>query len=148
MSKSAEKMIELVRDGVGTAMPETVSGESVMQDESGYVFLRLAVSVHKDIITQAGYYASEEIPIDTAAAMASAAQLMKNRAIMSAALLGAKDIETALEFDGEARTENGQAVKIAEMMMKECLRNYSMKYNIARDERLKNRPKGDQSEGK
>ena len=148
MSKSAEKMIELVRDGVGTAMPETVSGESVMQDESGYVFLRLAVSVHKDIITQAGYYASEEIPIDTAAAMAAAAQLMKDRAIMSAALLGAKDIETALEFDGAARTENGQAVKIAEMMMKECLRNYSMKYNIARGERLKNRPKGDQSEGR
>ncbi len=148
MSKTAEKMIELVRDGVGTAMPETVSGESVMQDENGYVFLRLAVSVHRDIITQAGYYASEEVPIDTAAAMAAATQLMKDRAIMSAALLGAKDIETALEFDDAAHAENGQAVKIAEMMMKECLRNYSMKYNIARGERLKNRPKGDQPEGR
>lgn len=139
MSKSAEKMIELVRDGVGTAMPETVSGESVMQDESGYVFLRLAVSVHKDIITQAGYYASEEIPIDTAAAMAAVTQLMENKAIMSAALLTGKDIESALDFDDAARTENGKAVKIAEMMMKECLRNYSMKYNISRSERLKKR---------
>lgn len=139
MSKSAEKMTELVRGGVGMEMPANVSGESVMQDETGYVFLKLAISVHRDIITRAGYYAAEEIPIDTAAAMAAATQLMENKAIMSAALLTGKDIESALDFDDAARIENGKAVKIAEMMMKECLRNYSMKYNIARSERLKKR---------
>lgn len=139
MSNSAEKMTALVRGGIGTEMPANVSGESVMQDETGYVFLKLAISVHRDIITRAGYYAAEEIPIDTAAAMAAVTQLMENKAIMSAALLTGKDIESALDFDDTARIENGKAVRIAETMMKECLRNYSMKYNIARSERLKKR---------
>ncbi len=139
MSAAIEKMIELVKNGVGTKMPDTVSGESLMQDEKGYVFLRLSISVHKDIITQVGYYASEEIPIDTVAAMAAVTMLMTDKAIMAAALLNAKNIEEALEFDDDARAENEQAVKIAEMMMKECLRNYSAKYNTARAERLKKR---------
>ena len=139
MSSIVEKMLEFIKNRTGTAMPETVSGESVMQDEKGYVFLKLSISVHKDIITQAGYYASEEIPIDTAAAMAAVTVLMKDKAVMAAALLGTKDIEDALEFDDAARAENEQAVKIAEMMMKECLRNYSAKYNAAREERLKKR---------
>lgn len=139
MSRATEKMLELVKIGIGTRMPETVSGESLMQDENGHVFLRLSISVHKDIITKAAYYASEEVSIDTAAAMAAVTVLMTDKAIMAAALLCVKDIESALEFDDTARTENGQAVKIAEMMMKECLRNYSAKYNIARAERLKKR---------
>ena len=133
MSRATEKMLELIKAGTGTEMPETVSGESLMQDETGYVFLKLAISVHKDIITQAAYYASEEIAIDTAAAMAAV------KAIMAAALLHAEDIEDMLEFDATARAENGQAVKLAAMMMKECLRNYSAKYNIARTERLNRR---------
>ena len=139
MSRATEKMLELIKAGTGTEMPETVSGESLMQDETGYVFLKLAISVHKDSITQAAYYASEEIAIDTAAAMAAVTALMTNKAIMAAALLHAEDIEDMLEFDATARAENGQAVKLAAMMMKECLRNYSAKYNIARTERLNRR---------
>ena len=71
--------------------------------------------------------------------MAAVTVLMKDKAIMAAALLGTKDIEDALEFDDVARAENEQAIKIAEMMMKECLRNYSAKYNAAREDRLKKR---------
>ena len=132
-------MIELVRNKTGEILPENVDAESVMQDETGYVFLKLAIAVKKDIITSAGYYASEEIPIDTAAAMAAVTQLVKDRAIMSAAMLTADDIGNYLEFDEQLYNENGQAVKIAEIMLKECLRNYSMKYNALREERLRNK---------
>ena len=139
MNNAYDKMIELVRNKTGEILPENVDAESVMQDETGYVFLKLAIAVKKDIITSAGYYASEEIPIDTAAAMAAVTQLMKDRAIMSAAMLTADDIGNYLEFDEQLYNENGQAVKIAEIMLKECLRNYSMKYNALREERLRNK---------
>ncbi|MFR5781426.1 MAG: hypothetical protein ACLUEK_06110 [Oscillospiraceae bacterium] len=62
--------------------------------------------------------------------------LAKDKAIMAASLIRAADIEKALPADdpGAAR-----AAAVAELMLHECLRNYSMNYNLARAERLRKR---------
>ena len=46
----------------GTEMSASPVAESSMQDEGGYVFLRLAIIVERDIISQCGFYTAPEIP--------------------------------------------------------------------------------------
>lgn len=46
----------------GTEMSASPGAESCMQDEDGYVFLRLAIFVERDIISQCGFYTAPEIP--------------------------------------------------------------------------------------
>lgn len=43
-----------------------------MQDEGGYVFLRLAIIVERDIISQCGFYTAPEIPGSIVDAMVQA----------------------------------------------------------------------------
>ena len=101
--------------------PQAPAAESVMRDEAGHEFIRLGIGVRRDIITEA---------------MAEMTALAKDKAIMAASLIRAADIEKALPADdpGAAR-----AAAVAELMLHECLRNYSMNYNLARAERLRKR---------
>ena len=89
--------------------PQAPAAESVMRDEAGHEFIRLGIGVRRDIITELGFTLDPELPAD---------------------------IEKALPADdpGAAR-----AAAVAELMLHECLRNYSMNYNLARAERLRKR---------
>ncbi len=99
--------------------PQAPAAESVMRDEAGHEFIRLGIGVRRDIITELGFTLDPELPADIAEAMAEMT-----------------DIEKALPADdpGAAR-----AAAVAELMLHECLRNYSMNYNLARAERLRKR---------
>lgn len=93
----------------GTEMSASPGAESCMQDEGGYVFLRLAIFVERDIISQCGFYTAPEIP---------------------------GSIKSALSELNLSDSELKKSADIAALMLHECLRNYSMKYNQARQERL------------
>ena len=52
MATDIEKMLRLVTERVGTRLPESIQAESVMQDEEGHVYLRLAIAVQEKLETQ------------------------------------------------------------------------------------------------
>ena len=81
----------------GTEMSASPVAESSMQDEGGYVFLRLAIFVE---------------------------------------LISGERIKSALSELKLSDSELKKSADIAALMLHECLRNYSMKYNQARQERL------------
>ena len=70
----------------GTEMSASPVAESSMQDEGGYVFLRLAIIVERDIISQCGFYTAPEIPGSIVDAMSAIAEAAEGKAIMAAAL--------------------------------------------------------------
>ena len=69
----------------------------------------------------------------------AAAGLAENRAIMSASLIGSADIERELSDGGPLDEADKPSAAMAALMLHECLRNYSMRYNQLREERLKRR---------
>ncbi len=107
-----------------------------MQDEGGYVFLRLAILVERDIISQCGFYTAPEIPGSIVDAMSVIAAAAEGKAIMAAALISGESIKSALSELNLSDSELKKSADIAALMLHECLRNYSMKYNQARQERL------------
>lgn len=107
-----------------------------MQDEGGYVFLRLAIFVERDIISQCGFYTAPEIPGSIVSAMSAIAAAAEGKAIMAAALINSKSLKSALSELNLSDSELKKSADIAALMLHECLRNYSMKYNQARQTRL------------
>ena len=120
----------------GTEMSASPGAESCMQDEGGYVFLRLAIVVERDIISQCGFYTAPEIPGSIVSAMSAIAAAAEWKAIMAAALINSKSLKSALSELNLSDSELKKSADIAALMLHECLRNYSMKYNQARQERL------------
>ena len=120
----------------GTEMSASPGAESCMQDEGGYVFLRLAIFVERDIISQCGFYTAPEIPGSIVDAMSAIAAAAEWKAIMAAALINSKSLKSALSELNLSDSELKKSADIAALMLHECLRNYSMKYNQARPERL------------
>lgn len=120
----------------GTEMSASPGAESCMQDEGGYVFLRLAIFVERDIISQSGFYTAPEIPGSIVSAMSAIAAAAEGKAIMAAALINSKSLKSALSELNLSDSELKKSADIAALMLHECLRNYSMKYNQARQERL------------
>lgn len=120
----------------GTEMSASPGAESCMQDEGGYVFLRLAIFVERDIISQCGFYTAPEIPGSIVDAMSAIAAAAEWKAIMAAALINSKSLKSALSELNLSNSELKKSADIAALMLHECLRNYSMKYNQARQERL------------
>lgn len=145
MATDIERMLRLVTERVGTRLPESIQAESVMQDEEGHVYLRLAIAVHRDIINEIGYYAHPDVSVDVAAAMAALTQLARGKAIMAASLITAGTIAAELSDGDRLDEENLDAVNMAALMLRECLRNYSASYNRARAERLKKRDGSEQA---
>ena len=125
----------LLRAG-GTEMSASPVAESSMHDEGGYVFLRLAILVERDIISQCGFYTAPEIPGSIVDAMSAIAAAAEGKAIMAAALISGERIKSALSELNLSDSELKKSTDIAALMLHECLRNYSMKYNQARQERL------------
>lgn len=80
----------------GTEMSASPGAESCMQDEGGYVFLRLAIFVERDIISQCGFYTAPEIPGSIVSAMSAIAAAAEGKAIMAAALINSKSVKSAL----------------------------------------------------
>lgn len=80
----------------GTEMSASPVAESSMQDEGGYVFLRLAILVERDIISQCGFYTAPEIPGSIVDAMSAIAAAAEGKAIMAAALISGERIKSAL----------------------------------------------------
>lgn len=119
-----------------TEMSASPVAESSMQDEGGYVFLRLAIFVERDIISQCGFYTAPEIPGSIVSAMSAIAAAAEGKAIMAAALINSKSLKSALSELNLSDSELKKSADIAALMLHECLRNYSMKYNQARQERL------------
>lgn len=107
-----------------------------MQDEGGYVFLRLAIFVERDIISQCGFYTAPEIPGSIVSAMSAIAAAAEGKAIMAAALISGESVKSALSELKLSDSELKKSTDIAALMLHECLRNYSMKYNQARQTRL------------
>lgn len=122
----------------GTEMSASPGAESCMQDEGGYVFLRLAIFVERDIISQCGFYTAPEIPGSIVSAMSAIAAAAEGKAIMAAALINSKSLKSALSELNLSDSELQKSADIAALMLHECLRNYSMKYNQARQTRLSN----------
>ena len=120
----------------GTEMSASPGAESCMQDEGGYVFLRLAIFVELDIISQCGFYTAPEIPGSIVSAMSAIAAAAEGKAIMAAALINSKSLKSALSELNLSDSELKKSADIAALMLHECLRNYSMKYNQARQTRL------------
>lgn len=120
----------------GTEMSASPGAESCMQDEGGYVFLRLAILVERDIISQCGFYTAPEIPGSIVSAMSAIAAAAEWKAIMAAALINSKSLKSALSELNLSNSELKKSADIAALMLHECLRNYSMKYNQARQTRL------------
>jgi len=120
----------------GTEMSASPGAESCMQDEGGYVFLRLAIFVERDIISQCGFYTAPEIPGSIVDAMSAIAAAAEWKAIMAAALINSKSLKSALSELNLSNSELKKSADIAALMLHECLRNYSMKYNQARQTRL------------
>lgn len=120
----------------GTEMSASPGAESCMQDEGGYVFLRLAILVERDIISQCGFYTAPEIPDSIVSAMSAIAAAAEGKAIMAAALINSKSLKSALSELNLSDSELKKSADIAALMLHECLRNYSMKYNQARQTRL------------
>lgn len=116
--------------------PETPAAASVMQDESGRELIRLGIGVKKDIIVEIGFKTDPELPDGVNEAMSAISQAAKDKAIMAASLVKAADILPQLSAQDP---ESPKYASIAELMLRECLRNYSMSYNKAREERLKKR---------
>ena len=116
----------------GTEMSASPGAESCMQDE----FLRLAIFVERDIISQCGFYTAPEIPGSIVSAMSAIAAAAEGKAIMAAALINSKSLKSALSELNLSDSELKKSADIAALMLHECLRNYSMKYNQARQERL------------
>lgn len=116
----------------GTEMSASPGAESCMQDEGGYVFLRLAIFVERDIISQCGFYTAPEIPGSIVSAMSAIAAAAEGKAIMAAALINKSALSELNLSDSELK----KSADIAALMLHECLRNYSMKYNQARQTRL------------
>lgn len=116
--------------------PKAPAAESVMQDENGQELIRLGLVVSRDIITDAVYLLDAELPGEIADAMSEMVKLAKGKAIMAASLIRAADIIKALPPNDPGAF---RAAAVAELMLRECLRNYSMNYNRARAERLRNR---------
>ena len=127
----------------GTEMSASPGAESCMQDEGGYVFLRLAIFVERDIISQCGFYTAPEIPGSIVDAMSAIAAAAEWKAIMAAALINSKSLKSALSELNLSDSELKKSADIAALMLHECLRNYTMKYNQARQERL-SKTKGEQ----
>ena len=111
----------------GTEMSASPGAESCMQDEGGYVFLRLAIFVECDIISQCGFYTAPEIPGSIVSAMSAIAAAAEGKAIMAAALINSKSIKSALSELNLSDSELKKSADIAALMLQECLRNYSMK---------------------
>ena len=88
----------------GTEMSASPVAESSMQDEGGYVFLRLAIIVERDIISQCGFYTAPEIPGSIVDAMSAIAAAAEGKAIMAAALISGERIKSALKYN-QARQE-------------------------------------------
>lgn len=120
----------------GTEMSASPGAESCMQDEGGYVFLRLAIFVERDIISQCGFYTAPEIPGSIVSAMSAIAAAAEGKAIMAAALINSKSLKSALSELNLSNSELKKSADIAALMLHECLRNYSIKYNQARQTRL------------
>lgn len=120
----------------GTEMSASPGAESCMQDEGGYVFIRLAIFVERDIISQCGFYTAPEIPGSIVSAMSAIAAAAEGKAIMAAALINSKSLKSALSELNLSDSELQKSADIAALMLHECLRNYSMKYNQARQTRL------------
>lgn len=120
----------------GTEMSASPGAQSCMQDEGGYVFLRLAIFVERDIISQCGFYTAPEIPGSIVSAMSAIAAAAEGKAIMAAALINSKSRKSALSELKLSDSELKKSTDIAALMLHECLRNYSMKYNQARQTRL------------
>ena len=124
-----------------TGYPAVPAADSVMQDESGREFIRLGIGVRKDVIVEAGFRIDPELPEGVSAAMSGLLALAKDKAIMAASLIKAADIARCLDPDD---AETPKYAARAELMLHECLRNYSASYNKARAERLQKR----ETEGK
>lgn len=116
--------------------PKEPAAESLMQDEGGRELIRLGIGVRRDIIVESGYKTEPGLPEAMGAAMSELTALAKDKAIMAASLIKAADIARRLPADDP---ETPKYAAIAELMLHECLRNYSMSYNRAREERLKKR---------
>ena len=58
---------------------------------------------------------------------------------MAAALINGESLKSALSELNLSDSELKKSADIAALMLHECLRNYSMKYNQARQERLRSR---------
>ena len=136
MATDMQKMLRLVTEQTGVGRIEDPDAESVMQDESGREYLRLEMRVHRDIVKEARYVADGEVNVNVAAAMAAVTQIAQGKAIMVATLIKPADIEKELSDGSGLDEEDRPAVAAAAVMLHECLRNYSMRYNARRKERL------------
>lgn len=68
--------------------------------------------------------------------MSAIAAAAEGKAIMAATLINSKSLKSALSELNLSDSELKKSADIAALMLHECLRNYSMKYNQARQERL------------
>ncbi len=107
----------------GTEMSASPGAESCMQDEGGYVFLRLAIFVERDIISQCGFYTAPEIPGSIKSAMSAIAAAAEGKAIMAAALINGESLKSALSELNLSDSELKKSADIAALMLHECLRN-------------------------
>ncbi|MGI6020791.1 MAG: hypothetical protein ACOX71_04880 [Lachnospiraceae bacterium] len=148
MATDVKKVIELVKEEIGKGIPEGAEAESIMQDPDGNIQLKLGIKCHREIVTEIGFFAAPEIPIDVVAAMASMTQLAKGQSVMAASLIKPEAIEEALSDDGKVDDENMVAVNAAVLMLKECLRRYSVVYqerNRKLREEMENKEKEQQN---
>ena len=104
MATDIEKILRLVTGRSHVGALEAPDAESVLRDESGREYLHLEISVRRDIIREARYTCDSDVSVGLAAAMAAAAGLAENRAIMSASLIGSADIERELSDGGDPST--------------------------------------------
>ena len=68
--------------------------------------------------------------------MSAIAAAAEGKAIMAAALISGESVKSALSELKLSDSELKKSTDIAALMLHECLRNYSMKYNQARQTRL------------
>lgn len=132
MATDSEKMVKLIRERTRQGVPSEPAGEAKVQDESGDTMLRFGFSLHRDIITDAGYEAAPEVVIDIAATVAAMCGKIIDLKVMEAALLTPLDLEALVSDDGSVDEENKPAVALSYMLLREALKEYSRKRNEER----------------
>ena len=128
MATDVNRVVELIRSGDACRIPENPMGKAVLRDESGKDHISLGFVTKREIIRDIGFDADENAAADIVAAMSAVVKLVKDKKVMEAWLLTAKDIEAELSDDGNVDEVNRVAVGIAEMMLKESLKTYSSYY--------------------
>lgn len=128
MATNAEKMIQLVREGVDYPLPEEPMGKSVIRDEDGKDRITFGFNTKREILREVGYQADPEIAVDVVAAIVAVTKLVKDRKTMEAWLVTKEEIAGELSDDGQVDQENQIAVELAYLLLKEALKEYSVYY--------------------